>query len=143
MIESWVTGDLEGVSLDREQRGLGALLVPWITSVSKCEVRLSGDLSLTDTSRDLRIKIGGVRAMRDVGLLEIVTKRNPETRHLKTFVTAKSLAAFKARFVTLGQMAHAQGVAPIHLARRLDRQGIAPIDCGPQMVRVYSANFGG
>lgn len=71
-------------------------------------------------------------------MLSQIRKLNPDTNHQKQYLSKGSIQPFERLFVTPGQMAAAQKVAPIHLARKLDAEGIAPIPCAGALVRVYS-----
>lgn len=92
---------------------------------------------LPETASYLKIGLGSIRRLRDHGYLCQVQRRNPDTNHRKSYISRVSIAGFEATYVTLGQLAALGNVAPIHLARRLDRDDVRPLSCGGKLVRVY------
>jgi hypothetical protein len=138
MIELWSEGRLEENLCLGEGVGLHAIEVDWSLLSDKEAVRLIKDLKLTDVARYLRINIIGIRRLRNAGFLDVRTRRNPDTKHLKQYVTQRSLSCFEHQYTTLGQLAHDRNISPIHLARKLDREDVAPINCSAGHVRVYS-----
>ncbi|GGG69042.1 hypothetical protein GCM10011415_15460 [Salipiger pallidus] len=85
----------------------------------------------------MKIGVGAIRALRDAGYLGHAKCVNADTNHRHTLITRTSIRDFEARFLTLGQLAKASKVAPIHLARRLDREGVPTVSCGGRHVRAY------
>lgn len=137
VIANWRRGDLEGEISRGEGQRLQALRIHVSASGSKAPLRLDDDPSLNATARYLRINVASVRKLRDMGLLHQVRKRNADTNFLHSFITRSSISAFEQDYVTLGKLAERNGVAPIHLASRLDRAGFPTIDTGGTLVRVY------
>lgn len=137
VIKAWQDGELHGLLSRGEGQGLQTLRVDPDAFCDRTEVSLVRDLSLADTARYLRISVVAVRKMRDAGILRRVIKQNSDTNFRKGFVTRASIEAFAAQYVTLGQMAVQIGVAPIHLARRLDYDGIDLLEVHGAMVRAY------
>ena len=118
--------------------GLNAIEVDWDAICPRKTVRLHQDITLPETARYLKINVAAIRHLRDQGILSEIRKRNPDTNHQKQYISKRSIQAFERSFVTLGQMAAVQKVAPIHLARKLDVEGITPIPCAGALVRVYN-----
>lgn len=96
-----------------------------------------GDPNLAEAARYLRISLSAVRTLRDVGILRQVRKRNADTNFRKGYICSEILRSFERDHVTLGQLAELNAVAPMHLARRLDRDGIPALDTPRGMIRVY------
>ncbi len=137
-----VVADLTSGALDgrlRRGRGTGvhAIEVSDQAFAAEDELRLDRDLTLAEAAKFLRISIISIRKLRDAGYLVAVNKLNPDTNHIKTYVTCDSIAAFQAHYATLGQVASHRNVAPIHLARQLDREEVEPVSCNGNFVRVY------
>lgn len=108
-----------------------SLKIGYITLLLRGWARLLG-------SPYFKINVIAIRRLRDAGYLEVKTCRNPDTRHLKQYITQRSISRFERRYVTLGQLADDRKVRPIHLARKLDRENVMPINCSSGSVRVYS-----
>ncbi|WP_147126046.1 TniQ family protein [Shimia ponticola] len=137
VVAAWARGELTGVRVDPGQEGLQSLLIPRDAELDQQTQRLIGDLTLVEAARYLRTSSTTVLALRKAGLLQTVSCLNPETRFMKIYVAKTSIEAFQNHYTTLGQLARERGVAPIHLARKLDRMGIETIECCPTNVRVY------
>ena len=143
VVDLWRRGQLEGQICRGDGVGLRAVEVDWDAICPRNTVTLYRDLMLPEAARYLKINVAGIRHLRDQGILSQVRKLNPDTNHQKQYISKGSIQSFERLFVTLGQMAAAQKVAPIHLARKLDVEGITPIPCGGALVRVYSkSEFG-
>lgn len=137
LIELWVLGKLDGKLCRGKGQGLGAIEVDWLLLSDKGVVKLIKDLTPAEAARYLKVNIIVIRRLRDAGYFEVKSVRNPDTNHLKQFITQRSISGFERKYITLGQMAHAQNVRPIHLARKLDRENLTPISCSAGPVRVY------
>lgn len=137
VVDLWRQGKLDGKVCRGDGEGLHAIEVDWALLSERDLVKLIQDLTLIETANYLRINIAGVRLLRDSGYLESRTLKNPDTNHLKQYITQRSIAEFEMQYATLGQLAHGQGIRPIHLARWLDRRNIPPINCSAGPVRVY------
>ncbi len=137
VVSAWANGELEGKVWRGEGAGLLALEIDVEAMKGKREVALTRDLTLPETASYLMISIIAVRKLRDAGLLVQTQKTNPDTNHRKNYIARQSIRRFERRYMTLGQMAEQRMVAPIHLARQLDRDGIMPIGCAGGQVRVY------
>ncbi len=138
IIDLWVRGKLEGRLCRGEGIGLQSIEVDWDFLSQRTLIDLIGDLTAEETARYLKVNVAGIRRLRDAGYLEEISRRNPDTNHCKRYITKQSIAAFEQQYVTLGRMANGQGIRPIHLAQRLDRDGVAPINCSAGPVRVYA-----
>ncbi|MDO6591765.1 MULTISPECIES: TniQ family protein [Rhodobacterales] len=138
VVDLWRKGDLEGQICRGGGVGLNAIEVDWDAICPRKTVRLHQDITLPETARYLKINVAAIRHLRDQGILSEVRKRNPDTNHQKQYISKGSIQAFERSYVTLGQLAEVQKVAPIHLARKLDVEGIEPIPCAGALVRVYS-----
>jgi len=138
VIGLWQKGELEGHLCRGNGVGLHAIEIDWDAICARKTVALSQDLTLPETARYLKINVASIRQLRDHGMLCEVRKRNPDTNHQKQYISMASIKEFERSFVTLGQMAAAQKIAPIHLARRLDMEGALPIPCSGSIVRAYS-----
>lgn len=137
VINLWIKGDLHGMLCRGEGQGLQAIEVVWDALCEKPKIQLDRDLKLTQAASYLQISVISIRQLRDHGYLEQIQDRNPDTNHLKSYITEASIRRFEQKYITLGQMAALQKVAPIHLARRLDQEDIEPVSCGSNLVRVY------
>lgn len=140
VVRLWRAGELAGRVFRGEGQGLGALRIDAGAICSRIPVHADGDLRLPDAARYLQISLTGLRKLRDAGLLREIRKRNPDTNYRKGFIARASLARFERRYVTLGRLAAEHGVAPMHLARRLDRDGIPAVEIDGHAVRVYTRN---
>jgi len=138
VVDLWARGGLEGQICRGDGVGLRAIEVDWDAICPRNTVELSRDITLPEAARYLKINVAAIRHLRDQAILSEIRKLNADTNHHKHYITKASIQAFEQSFVTLGQMAEKQKLAPIHLARKLDVQGIAPIPCGGALVRVYS-----
>ena len=121
--------------------GLHALHIEFDAMKSERDISLSQDITLPEAATYLRINIISIRKLRDAGYLKQIQKRNPDTNHVKSYLTLESIRAFERRWITLGQMAEVEGSEPYHLARKLDRDGAVPISCFTGFVRVYEREF--
>ncbi len=138
VVDLWRKGELEGQICQGDGVGLNAIEVDWDAICPRKTVRLHQDITLPETARYLKINVAAIRHLRDQGILSQIRKVNPDTNHQKQYISKGSIQTFERSFVTLGQMAEVQKVAPIHLARKLDADGIAPIPCAGALVRVYN-----
>ena len=120
--------------------GLHQIMVDPETEFGRDDILLNDDLPAMEAARFLKISVQSIRKLRDAGYLQEIQKRNPDTNHVKRFVTKISIQKFQREFVTLGQAAERQDVRANHLAQKFDRDGIGPIDCQTGFVRVYSIN---
>ena len=137
VISMWKQGQLDGSLCATTGNGLHAIEVDWDAVCDSKAVEQERDLTLPEAARHLQINVGSIRSLRDNGFLREVQHQNPDTNRAKTYISWSSIQRFQSRYVTLGQMALRQKTAAIHLARRLDRENIPPIDCGERLVRVY------
>ncbi|QRF67793.1 TniQ family protein [Ponticoccus alexandrii] len=138
LITLWRDGKIEGLARVADVTGLQAILVPQEVDVGARDVPLApGDLTPLEAAAYLKIGVGAIRALRDAGYLGHANCVNADTNHRHTLITRSSIRDFEARFLTLGQLATASKVAPIHLARRLDREGVPTVSCGGRHVRAY------
>lgn len=137
VIKLWEQGELEGKVCRGDGDGLQAIEVDLDAFCDKAMVQLDRDLTLPETASYLKISVISIRHLRDHGYLTQIQRRNPDTNHLKNYLSQSSIQEFERNYITLGQMASRQKVASIHLARQLDRDDIHPIICGKEQVRVY------
>ena len=137
VVAAWRSGELDGQIARGKGAGLQALRLQTDALCDRADRRLDRDLGLGDAARYLRISLTGIRRLRDAGLLRQVRKRNADTNHQHSFISKASIRTFERDHVTLGQLAERSGVAPIHLARRLDRDGIPALETRRGVVRVY------
>lgn len=137
IIAAWRRSELQGQIARGEGKGLQALCLHPDASCRKALAPHHGDPNLAEAARYLRISLSAVRTLRDVGILRQVRKRNADTNFRQGYISSESLRSFERNHVTLGQLAERNAVAPMHLARRLDRDGIPALDTPRGMVRVY------
>lgn len=137
VIDLWRRSEMDGKICRGNGKGLQAIEVDWDALCDKMKVRLDQDLTLPEAASYLKISVISIRHLRDHGYLMQIQRRNPDTNHLKHYLSKASIQEFERTYITLGQMASRQKVAPIHLARQLDRDDIHPIICGKEQVRVY------
>lgn len=137
VVSDLMSGDHEGRFRRGFGFGLSSIEVAVETPKTPTEILLDRDLTLSDTAKYLKISIISIRKLRDAGFLCALNKLNPDTKHLKAFITQDSVQKFEAEYATLGQIAYQRGMAPIHLARQLDREDVLPISFGGTIVRVY------
>lgn len=137
IVAAWHSGELQGQVARGEGKGLQALRLHPDALCRKVLAPHHGDPNLAEAARYLRISLSAVRTLRDVGILRQVRKRNADTNFRQGYISSESLRSFERDHVTLGQLAERNAVAPMHLARRLDRDGIPALDTPRGMVRVY------
>ncbi|MFD1882164.1 TniQ family protein [Paracoccus pacificus] len=137
IVAAWHSGELQGQIARGEGKGLQALFLQPDAFCQKVPTPRHGDPNLAEAARYLRISLSAVRTLRDVGILQQVRKRNADTNFRQGYISSESLRSFERNHVTLGQLAERNAVAPMHLARRLDRDGIPALDTPRGMVRVY------
>lgn len=137
VVAEWRFGHLDGLVRRIKGAGLHQMAISADAMCDRRSVSLTRDLTLRETAAYLRISVISIRKLRDVGLLTQIRKRNPDTNHLRSYICQGSLQEFERRFATLGQVSEHCQVAPIHLARRFDRDGIEPIDQVEGKLRVY------
>lgn len=141
VVELWSAGKLGGAVYRTLGTGLQALAIRSGLTLDRVDTELLRDLELPATARYLKINVLAIRRLRDDGYLTEVRRRNPDTSFLKGYITRDSLLRFESLFVTLGQVASLRGIAPMHLARQLDREGMHPVlDLGPG-ARVYDRSL--
>ena len=136
-VAAWRSGELNGQVTRGEGKGLQALRLSPNALCDRMERRLYSDSSLAETARYLRISLAAIRHLRDAGLLQQVRRRNADTNFQRNLISKASIRAFQRDHITLGQLAERSGVAPMHLARRLDHDGIPALETRHGMVRVY------
>ncbi len=138
LITLWQKGEFEGLVRHGEGAGLQAIHVLQQADAGEGGAPAPGrDLTLPETASYLSIGIASVRALRDTGYLRHEKCLNADTNHHHTLITWRSICEFEERFLTLGQLAKASKVAPMHLARQLDRTGVPTVPCGSLHVRAY------
>lgn len=137
VLAEWRFGHLDGFVRRIKGAGLHQIAIGSDAMCDRRTVFLTRDLTLRETAAYLRISVISIRKLRDAGLLAQIQKRNPDTNHQRNYICQASIEDFERRFATLGQVSERCQVAPIHLARRLDRDGIATINHVDGMVRVY------
>lgn len=137
IVAAWHSGELQGQIARGEGKGLQALCLHPDALCRKALAPHHGDPNLAEAARYLRISLSAVRTLRDVGILQQVRKRNADTNFRQGYISSESLRSFERDHVTLGQLAERNAVAPMHLARRLDRDGIPALDTPRGMIRVY------
>jgi hypothetical protein len=137
VVAEWRFGHLDGLMRRIKGVGLHRLAISAEAMCDRHSLSLTRDLTLPETAAYLRISVISIRKLRDVGLLTQIQKRNPDTNHQRSYISQASVRDFERRFATLGQVSEHCKVAPIHLARQFDRDGIEPIDQVEGMVRVY------
>lgn len=138
VVSFWILGASSDGFFRGDGRGLHQIMVDVATEITREDTLLSGDLTVMETARFLKINVRAIRLLRDAGYLNEVQRRNPETNHFKGFITKASIQEFQRKFITLGQAADEQKASAKHLAQKLDRYGIEPIECETGYVRVYS-----
>jgi len=138
VIDLWSQGKLDGQVCLGSGDGLQALEVDCNALCEKTAPQLDRDLQLPEAARYLQSNISSIRRLRDHGFLCQKLKRNPDTNHMKCYISEDSIRKFENTYITLGQMASCLKVASIHLAMKLDRDGVQPLACGDKMVRAYS-----
>lgn len=138
LITLWHDGKAKGFARSADEKGLQAIRVLQDVDAGLCKNAISRrDLTPLETAAHLKIGVGAIRALRDAGYLRHTKCLNTDTNHRHSLITRSSIREFEERFLTLGQLAAASKIAPIHLARRLDREGVPTVDCGSWHVRAY------
>ncbi len=137
VLSEWRQGRLEGLVARGRGKGIHRLLIREDVEPRKFKLGLAEDLTVKDAALYLKISAVSVRKLRDAGFLSQVQKRNPDTNHRCRYISQQSLALFERRYTTLGRVSEHVGVAPMHLARRLDFEGVAPPQGLDSSVRVY------
>lgn len=138
LITLWQQGKVGGFVRSAGSEGLHSIHVPQEMDVEARETSTAaGDLTPLEAATYLKIGVGSIRALRDAGYLRHTKCLNTDTNHRHSLITRSSITEFEGRFLTLGQLAKSAQVAPIHLARRLDRDGVPTVTCGAQNVRAY------
>lgn len=99
--------------------------------------RYSEDMSIVEAAEHLRIGAASIRILRDGGFLVQVHRRNPDTNHMRAFITRESIVCFEEEYETLGQMAERLCCRAMHLATRLDAEGVLPLQIKGSLVRAY------
>ncbi|MFP7675807.1 TniQ family protein [Marivita sp. S0852] len=138
LITHWQEGKVGGFARSADVTGLQAISVPQDVDVGARDTPIATrDLTPLEAAAYLKIGVGAIRALRDAGYLGHAKRLNADTNHRHSLITGSSIRAFEARFVTLGQLATSAQVAPMHLARQLDREGAPTVTCGGRHVRAY------
>ncbi len=137
VVAAWRSGELIDQVTRGEGQGLQALRLSPDALCDRMERRLYSDSSLAETARYLRISLAAIRHLRNAGLLQQVRRRNADTNFQRNLISKASIRAFERGHITLGQLAKRSGVAPMHLARRLDHDGIPALETRHGMVRAY------
>ncbi len=138
LITLWQEGKVGGFVRGAGTVGLQAIYVPQDVDVGVRETpTATQDLTPLEAAAYLKIGVGAIRALRDAGYLGHAKRLNADTNHCHSLITQSSILEFEARFLTLGQLATSERVAPIHLARRLDREGVPTVTCPGRHVRAY------
>lgn len=140
LVALWVREGFSDGFFRGDGRGLHQIMVDPEIETTRDDILLVDDLTVMETARFLKINVQAIRKLRDAGYLEEIQRRNLDTNHVKGFITKDSIQKFQRDFVTLGQAAEKQKVRAIHLAQKLDRIGIEPIECKTGYVRVYSTS---
>lgn len=140
VLEFWLS-DENGCGFYRGNgRGLHQIVMDPDIIITRENTLLDGDLTIPETARFLKINVHAIRKLRNADYLQEIRRRNPDTNHIKGFITKASIQDFQIKFVTLGQAAEEKMIAANHLAQRLDQRGFEAIDCKSGYVRVYSAS---
>ena len=137
ILAEWHLGRINSFLRRTEGSGLHQIAVSSDIVFAKLAIELKSDLSLRETASYLRISVISIRKLRDEGLLQQIKKRNPNTNHQRSYISRDSILHFEKRFATLGQLSERFDVAPIHLARKFDRDGISPAMSACGNVRVF------
>ena len=137
ILAAWHWGRLNSFLRRTEGSGLHQIAVSSDAVFDKLAIELTRDLSLRETASYLRISVISIRKLRDEGLLQQIKKRNPNTNHQRSYISFDSILHFEKRFATLGQLSEQFDIAPIHLARQFDRDGISPAISACGDIRVY------
>ncbi|MBQ2262454.1 MAG: TniQ family protein [Loktanella sp.] len=138
IITLWQEGKVGGFVRGADAIGLQAIYVPQDVDVGVRDTPTAmRDLTPLEAASYLKIGVGAIRALRDAGYLGHAKRLNADTNHRHSLITQSSIREFEARFLTLGQLATSARVAPIHLARRLDREGVPTVTCRGRHVRAY------
>lgn len=137
VIAAWRSGVIDGQVAQGEGSGLQALRIAPNALCDRDAQRLNHDPGLADAARYLRISLTAIRCLRDAGLLQQIRKRNADTNFQRSCITRTSIRAFERDYITLGQIAERNGIAPMHLARRLDHDGVPALETRQGLVRVY------
>ena len=138
LITLWQEGKVSCFVRGADAIGLQAIHVTKDAVVSARDTPVATrDLTPLEAAVYLKIGVGAIRALRDAGYLGHAKRLNADTNHRHSLITQSSIREFEARFLTLGQLATSARVAPIHLARRLDREGVPTVTCLGRHVRAY------
>jgi hypothetical protein len=138
LITLWREGKVGGFVRGADAIGLQAIYVSQDVDVGVRDTpTATRDLTPLEAAAYLKIGVGAIRALRDAGYLGHAKRLNADTNHRHSLITQSSIREFETRFLTLGQLATSARVAPIHLARRLDREGVPTVTCRGRHVRVY------
>jgi hypothetical protein len=139
-VEFWLSDETAGDFSRGAGQGLHQILVDPEIVIAREDTLLDDDLTVMEAARFLKINVQAIRKLRDAGNLREVRRRNPDTNHIKGFITKTSIQNFQRKFVTLGQAADDKKMPANHLAQKLDQLGFEAIDCKSGYVRVYSAS---
>lgn len=137
VVSEWRKGRLEGLLAKIDGVGLRQIVIDQNAMSGKQSIQLNRDLTLQETATYLQISVISLRKVRDAGMLSQFRKRNPDTNFERNYICKKSIEQFETQYMTLGQISQLAGVAPIHMARRLDRDEVIPVDKFGSLVRVY------
>ena len=112
VLQAWREGALEGVCYQGCGKGICALEIALDAQCERHQPILNGDLVLSEVARHLKISIGSIRHLRDADYLTQVRQLNPDTNHLKNYITWSSIRCFEKTYITL---------ANSHLSDKLNR----------------------
>lgn len=143
MLKSVLADDISGVFRNVDADGVRSILIDNAELPLRQRRRHSKDMSILEAAEHLQISAAAIRALRDAGYLEQIRRKNPDTNHQRALITFKSVEKFESRFETIGQIATRIGVRPMHLAKRLDEDGIEPVTTMGRLVRAYERDVVG
>ena len=138
VVKFWMDDPSFGGFYLGEGVGLHQIMVSPQVEIAPEDATLTQDLAVTDAARFLKITVASIRHLRDAGYLQEIRRRNPDTNHIKGFITKASIERFQQKYVTLGQAAKRLETRAHQLAQRIDAFGLETIDCPSGYVRVYS-----
>lgn len=121
-------GKLSTVSQDADVAGLAGLRVD-LTELRNALPQLPmPGLTKSEAARSLHVTYPTINYLIAEGTLTSVRVRNPKSRQFLNAVCHMSVAVFKARFLTLGQLAKTYRRASGPLGCHLEAKGICPIE---------------
>lgn len=125
-IDLLIRGELQDVALDPEARGIMAVHVNVSELSRKTKWGDHDGLSLIEAANDLRTAKKVLVALLNVGVMPSRSARNPVNRCPQTVIQPVDLAAFKTRFVSLGNLAIERGEHFRRTKKLLKEAGIFP-----------------